>query len=292
MQTDDRPTGAGSATSRPRRRLRPGIRLAARYALLIVVAVIVLFPVYAALMVAQKPFSDLGDLGVLVPDRIDVSSVPTAVSDAGMGRYLVNSFIVATAIMVGQVVTSVLAGYALAAVDFVGRRAVVGFLAVSFLVPVEVAVVVNFETVQRLGGIDTYWALIVPFLAFPLGTFLMRQAFRGIPRDLRDAATVDGYGHVAFLRSVGLPLVRASVAALSLFSFLLAWNQYLWPLMVTNRDDRRTVQIGLEQLAGTVGPDLNVIMAATLIATVPIVVLLVLFERQIVEGLTAGSVKG
>lgn len=292
MRTDDRSDRTRVATGRHRRRLAPALRLAARYALLIVMAAVVLFPFYAAVMVAQKPFGELGDLGVLVPDRIDVGSVPTAVGDAGMGRYLANSFIVATAIMIGQVATSVLAGYALAAVEFVGRRAVVGFLAIAFLVPVEVTVVVNFETVQRLGGIDTYWALIVPFLAFPLGTFLMRQAFRGIPRDLRDAATVDGYGHVAFLRSVALPLVRPTVAALSLFSFLLAWNQYLWPLMVTNRDDRRTVQIGLEQLAGTVGPDLNVIMAATLIATVPILVLLVLFERQIVEGLTAGSVKG
>jgi sn-glycerol 3-phosphate transport system permease protein len=155
-----------------------------------------------------------------------------------------------------------------------------------------VTIVVNFETVHRLGGIDTYWALIVPFLVTPLGTFLLRQAFRGIPRDLRDAATVDGYGHLAFLRSVGLPLVRPTVAALGLYSFLVAWNQYLWPLLVTNRDDRRTVQIGLEQLSGTVGPDLNVIMTATLIAALPIFVLLVLFERQIVAGLTAGSVKG
>jgi len=169
---------------------------------------------------------------------------------------------------------------------------VVACLAASLLVPVEATVVVNFETVQRLGGIDTYWALIVPFLAFPLGTFLLRQAFRGIPRELRDAALVDGYGHLAFLRSVALPLVRPTVAALSLFSFLLAWNQYLWPLLVTNRDDRRTVQIGLERLSGTVGPDLNVIMAATLVAALPVLVLLVLFERQIVEGLTAGSVKG
>lgn len=266
--------------------------LAARYILLIVVAVIVLFPLYAAVMVAQKPFGELGDLGVLVPDRIDLGNVPDAVTDAGMGRYLFNSFVVSIGITLGQVVTSVLAGYALAFVDFAGRRAVVTFFAVSLLVPIEATIVVNFETVQHLGGVDTYWALIVPFLALPLGTFLLRQAFRGISRDLRDAAVVDGYGHLAFLRSVALPLVRSTVAALSLLSFLLAWNQYLWPLLVTNRDDRRTVQVGIEQLSGTVGPDLNVIMAATLIAAVPILVLLVLFERQIVEGLTAGSVKG
>jgi ABC-type glycerol-3-phosphate transport system permease component len=260
--------------------------------LLIAVAGIVLFPLYAAVMVAQKPLGDLGSLDVLVPDRVDLSSVPDAVTDAGMGRYLFNSFVVASAITLGQVATSVLAGYALAFVDFTGRRAVVAFLAIALLVPIEATVVVNFETVQHLGFIDTYWALIVPFIALPLGTFLMRQAFRGIPPDLRDAASVDGYGHVAFLRSVALPLVRPTVAALSLFSFLVAWNQYLWPLLVTNRDDRRTVQIGLQQLSGTIGPDINVIMTATLIAAAPILVLLIVFERQIVDGLTAGSVKG
>jgi sn-glycerol 3-phosphate transport system permease protein len=273
-------------------RWRRRLSVIGRYALLVVTAAIVLFPIYAAVMVAQKPFGELGDLGVLAPDRIAFGNVPDALTETGMGRYLVNSLLVATMITLGQLATSVLGGYALAFVDFTGRRAVVALVGLSLLVPTEVTMVVNFESVQRLGGIDTYWALIVPFLVTPIGVFLLRQAFRGIPRDLRDAATVDGYGHLAFLRSVALPLVRPTVAALGLFSFLLAWNQYLWPLLVTNRDDRRTVQIGLQQLSGSVGADLNVIMTATLVAALPILVLLVLFERQIVAGLTAGSVKG
>lgn len=287
MRRDDR-TARGRRGSTRRRRLR----LAGRYALLVLVAAVVLFPVYAAVMVAQKPFGELGDLGVLVPGRPHVGNVGEALTDTGMGRYLMNSFVVATAITVGQVVTSILAGYALAVVDFAGRGAAAALLGVSLLVPIEVTLVANVETVQRLGGIDTYWALIVPFLAFPLGTFLLRQAFRGIPQDLRDAAALDGYGHGAFLVRVGVPLVRPTVAALALFSFLLAWNQYLWPLMVTNRDDRRTVQIGLAQLSGGVGPDIDLIMTATLLAAVPILVLLLLFERQIVAGLTSGAMKG
>lgn len=277
---------------RRHRALSRRLRLVGRYALLVAVAVVVLFPVYAAVMVAQKPFGELGDLGVLVPGRPRVGNVGAALTDTGMGRYLVNSFVVATAITVGQVVTSILAGYALALVDFAGRGASAALIGVSLLVPIEVTVVANVETVQRLGGIDSYWALIVPFLAFPLGTFLLRQAFRGIPRDLRDAAALDGYGHGAFLVRVGVPLVRPTVAALALFSFLLAWNQYLWPLMVTNRDDRRTVQVGLAQLSGGVGPDIDLIMTATVLAAVPILVLLLLFERQIVAGLTTGAVKG
>lgn len=273
-------------------RLPAGSKLAARYALLVVVAAIVLFPVYSAVMVAQSSLSDLGSLDVLVPTGVRLDGVPTALGDARMGRFLLNSAIVSVAITVGQVATSVLAGYALAFLDFRGRQVLIIAFALALIVPFEVTLVVNFETVQRLDGVDTYWALVVPFLAFPLGVFLMRQAFLGIPRDLRDAAEVDGYGHLGFLTGIALPLVRPTVAALSLLSFLSAWNQYLWPLLVTNRDDRRTVQIGLKQLAGQVGPDIGVIMAATLIAMIPIVVLLVLFERQLIRGLTAGSVKG
>lgn len=290
MPTEHAATGA--TRSHGRARLRRRLGLAGRYALLTVVAAVVLFPVYAAAMVASRPFRDLGDLGILVPTWPRPGNVGDALTDTALGRYLANSLVVATAITIGQVATSVLAGYALAFVDFAGRRATVALVAVSLLVPVEVTVVVNVETVQRLGGIDTYWALVVPFLAFPLGTFLLRQAFRGIPRDLRDAATVDGYGHGGFLLLVALPLVRATVAALALFSFLLAWNHYLWPLMVTNRDDRRTVQVGLAELSGTVGPDLHLLMTATLLAAVPVLVLLLLFERQIVAGLTSGAVKG
>lgn len=280
------------ATELKRLDLVAGSKLVARYLLLTLVAAIVLFPVYAAVMVAQKSLAELGSLDVLVPDRVDLSHVPTVIGDARMGRYLVNSAIVSVAIVVGQVVTSVLAGYTLAFLDFTGRRALLATVAASLIIPFEVTVVVNFETVQKLSGVDTYWALVLPFVAFPLGIFLMRQAFLGIPRDLLDAAVVDGYGHLGILRSIALPLVRSTVAALSLFSFLLAWNQYLWPLLVTNRDDRRTVQIGLKQLTGAVGPDLGVIMTATLLATIPILLLLVVFERQLIRGLTAGSVKG
>lgn len=267
-------------------------RMAGRYALLVTVAALVLFPVYAAVMVAQKDLAELGDLGVLVPGGLDGGAFPDAFVDAGLGRYLLNSFIVSIAITVGQVLTSVLAGYALALVDFAGRRVVFWSLLATMMVPFEVTIVVNFETIQRLGWIDTYRALILPFLAFAVGTFLLRQAFLGIPRDLRDAAAMDGHGHGGFLVHVGVHLVRPTIAALALFAFLVSWNQYLWPLMVTNSDDRRTVQIGLEQLRSVSGAELNLVMAGTILATVPILVLLIVFERQLLRGLTAGAVKG
>lgn len=275
-----------------RNRRRRRLVMFGRYMLLVVVAAIVLFPIYSAIMVSQKPLSELGDLGSLVPGTPDLASFDEAFNDRSLGRYLLNSVIVSLLIMVGQVTTSILAGYAFASLRFPAKAVLFYLFIATLMVPTEVNIVVNLETIQKLGWIDTYQALVVPFLAFSVGTFLLRQAFLGIPQDLRDAAAMDGYGHWGFLLRVGIPLARPTVAALSVFSFLLAWNQYLWPLLVTNSDDYRTVQIGLKQLADASGGQLNVLMAGTVLATLPILVMLVVFERQLIRGLTAGSVKG
>ncbi len=277
------------ATDARRRRAR---RTIGRYGLLVIVAIIVLFPLYSALMAAQKPLSELGSLRVLVPERPELGAFDEAFNDADMSRYLLNSAIVSIAITAGQVLTSILAGYAFAALRFPGKAVAFYLFMATLMVPAEATVVVNYDTVQTLGWIDTYQALIVPFLAFAVGTFLLRQAFLGIPRDLRDAATVDGQGHLGFLWRIAIPLSRPTIAALSLFSFLLAWNQYLWPLLVTNSDEYRTAQIGLKQLANVGGGQLSLLMAGTMLATLPILVLLVVFERQLIRGLTSGAVKG
>jgi sn-glycerol 3-phosphate transport system permease protein len=221
------------------------VRRAGTYALLVAVAAIVLFPVYAALVVSVQPFGELTDMGMLLPSHLSVRAFPDAFRDAHMARYLLNSAIVAVAITAGQVVTSVLAAYAFAFLQFRGKSVVFFLFLATLMVPTEVAIVANLETVQHLHWTDSYQGLIVPFLAFAFGTFLLRQAFLGIPRDLRDAAVVDGYGHLGFLTRVAVPLARPSNAALTVFSFLASWNQYLWPLLVTNDDRYRTVQIGL-----------------------------------------------
>jgi sn-glycerol 3-phosphate transport system permease protein len=132
----------------------------------------------------------------------------------------------------------------------------------------------------------------VPFLATGFGAFLMRQAFLQVPRDLQDAASLDGYGHWRFMTRVAVPLARPAVAALSVFAFLGAWNQYLWPLLVTKDERFRTVQIGLKQLRASSIDQVNVTFAGVIIAALPLVILLLLFQKQLVRGLTAGAVKG
>jgi len=160
------------------------------------------------------------------------------------------------------------------------------------MVPFEVTIVTNVTTVAELGWTNSYAGLAVPFLATGFGAFLMRQSFLTLPGDLRDAASLDGYGHWRFMTRVAVPLARPAVAALTVFAFLAAWNQYLWPLLVTKDDEYRTVQIGLKQLQGVAIDQLNVTFAGAVIAVIPLVVLLLGFQRHLVRGLTAGAVKG
>jgi sn-glycerol 3-phosphate transport system permease protein len=134
--------------------------------------------------------------------------------------------------------------------------------------------------------------LAVPFLATGFGAFLMRQSFMTLPHELRDAAALDGYGHWRFLWRVAVPLARPAVAALTVFAFLAAWNQYLWPLLITKDERLRTVQIGLKQLQASSIDQLNIVFAGAVIAVIPLVILLLFFQKHLVRGLTAGAVKG
>lgn len=268
-----------------------GWRRGGRYALLFGVSVIVLLPIYTTVIAALKP-GDRVFVNPLVPDSFTLDVLADAWTNGHLGRYLFNSLVVAVVITVFQVVTSVLAAYAFAILEFPGKNALFLLFIATLLVPLEATLVVNYDTVDSLGWIDTYAGLAVPFLATAFGVFLIRQVFMTLPRDLRDAAALDGVGHLGFLRHVALPLVRPTLGALALFSFLAAWNQYLWPNLVINDADMNTVQSGLRLLSRSSVNQPNLVMAGTLIAAIPIAIVLLVFQRQLVRGLTAGAVKG
>jgi sn-glycerol 3-phosphate transport system permease protein len=266
---------------------------AGRYVLLTVCAVVVVFPIYVAVVVAVQPAGRIADFpGALIPRSLTLQPLRDAWRLGHLGRYLGNSAVVTLFIVAGQVVTSVLAAYAFAFLDFPAKRPLFVLFLATLMVPTEATIVANYDTIQRLGWLDSYQALVVPFLATAFGTFLIRQAFLGVPRDLRDAAALDGAGHASFLRHVAVPLARPAIAAFTVFSFLLAWNQYLWPLLVTNDERHRTVQIGLKGLVSGNVDELNLVAAGTIIAGLPIFLLLLFFQRHLVRGLTSGALKG
>jgi len=275
----------------PSRRRRAA--LVGRYLLLGVLAVIVLFPIYITVVdsllrsdqvVAKPP--------ILFPLHPQWSSYSTAWTQGHLGRYLLNSFIVTTVIVVGELATSIAAAYAFAFLHFPFKKTLFILFLATMMVPLEVTFLTNLNTVVSLGWYNSYAGLTVPFLATGFGAFLLRQAFLGLPGDLRDASKLDGAGHWQFLREIALPVARPAVAALGIFSFFWAFGQYLWPLIVTKDDRLRTVQIGLKSLANSQLNNFNVIFAGTVLAALPLFVLLILFEKQLVRGLTAGAVKG
>jgi sn-glycerol 3-phosphate transport system permease protein len=270
-----------------------GPRLLGRYLMLAAVAVLVLFPIYVTVLFALKPGNRIFDYPrALLPVDLTLHTLRDAWRTGHLGRYLVNSGIVSLAITAGQLATSVLAAYAFAFMRFPFKNLVFALFLATLLVPAEVTILANTDTIKSLGWIDSYPGLVVPFLATAFGTFLLRQVFRTVPKDLREAAALDGIGHFGFLREVAVPLARPTLGALALFSFLGAWNQYLWPQRITNDPDYRTVTIGLRSLASANPDQLNLVTAGTVIAALPIVIVLIIFQRQLIRGLSAGAVKG
>jgi sn-glycerol 3-phosphate transport system permease protein len=268
-----------------------GWRAFGRYVLLAVVTFVVLFPVYTTVIAAFKP-TDRVLLHPLVPDAFTLDVLREAWTEGHLGRYLFNSLVVAIIVTLGQVVSSVMAGYAFAMLDFPGKNVVFLVFLATLLVPLEATVVANRLTIDRLGWLNSYQGLTVPFLATAFGMFLVRQVLLTLPRDLRDAALIDGVSHVGYLRHIAVPLIRPTLGALALFSFLGTWNAYLWPNLITTEQSMNTVQSGLRQLKAQSLDAPNLLMAGTIIAAVPIFAMLMIFQRQLVRGLTAGAVKG
>lgn len=285
-------TGPDPARPGTRARRRRA-RLAARYALLSAAALVVLAPLYLAVVNSLLEPSALAERPPpLFPLHPVWSTYTTAWGEGHLGLYLRNSAIQTGIIVAGQLVTSVLAAYAFAFLHFPARRVLFVVFLATLMIPFEVTLVANASTMASLGWYTTFQGLTVPFLATGFGTFLLRQAFLQIPRDLREAAALDGYGHLRFLARVAVPLARPAIAALGVFSFLGAWNQYLWPLIVGDGSANvRTVQIGLGLLQGTEVSHVDVALAGTVIAIVPLLVLLVVFQKQLVRSLTGGAVK-
>jgi sn-glycerol 3-phosphate transport system permease protein len=288
--------GEVQASTDPGRRPGSRARLAKNigwYLSLSALSLIVLFPVWMILMRAiSQPIAYLtaGQPPRPVDPEWDVFS--RAFTEGDLGRKLTISAAMTVIIAVAQVVTSVLAAYAFAFLRFPFRRLVfVAFMA-TLMLPIEVTLIANVETIRTFGWFNSLQGLTAPFLAAAFGTFLIRQGFLGIPDDLRDAAELDGYGHLGFLWHVAIPVTRPIIASFTVIAFLSAWNQYLWPRAIVTREAWDTIQIALPKFAGENINELNLGFAAAIIAALPILVILLLFQRHLIRGLTAGAVKG
>jgi multiple sugar transport system permease protein len=212
--------------------------------------------------------------------------------EAPFGRYFLNSTIVALAVTVGQLTACVLAAFAFARMNFKGKNAMFLVFLSTTMISSQVTLVPSYLIMRTLNWIDHYQALIVPFLANAFGVFMIRQSFRTIPRELEEAAKLDGCGRFRFLVQILLPLCKPILASQALFAFMGNWNSYLWPLIVTNRDSMRTLQIGLRYFVSSEGgTKWGIYMAAAVVISLPVILVYFLVQKTFVESMATTGLK-
>ncbi|GAB3973991.1 carbohydrate ABC transporter permease [Plantactinospora veratri] len=255
----------------------------------------VLFPVYYAFAGAVMGPGDLASYPpALVPSALHWANFGDVFRSVPLGRFYLNSAVQAGVITLAQVVTSILAAYAFAFLRMPAKAATFGLFLATLMVPWEAIIIPNYLAISDWGltrGGLTYLGLVLPFLASAFGTFLLRQAFLQFPSELRDAAVIDGCGHWRLLWRVVVPLSKPSIAAVGVYVFLSAWNQYFWPLILIRDAEFQTLQIGISQLNDAEAAQPGLVLAGVALSLLPTLAVVVFGQRYIVRGLTAGALR-
>jgi sn-glycerol 3-phosphate transport system permease protein len=272
-----------------RQRRRPDwSTLLVHLALLVAVAVIA-FPIYYAFVISTQALDEVIQKPPrLLPSTHLVENYVQAWKTSGMSRLLLNSAIVAIGVSVGKISISMLSAFAIVYFRFRGASLVFWLIFLTLMLPIPVRILPTYEVVGNIGWLDTYAGLTVPLMASATATFLFRQFYMTIPNELAEAAQIDGAGPLRFLWSFLLPLSWANIAALFVVLFIYGWNEYFWPLLITNTEEMRTVVIGLERLiprSGTELPTWNLIMAGAMMALIQPVAVILFMQRWFVKGL-------
>lgn len=263
------------------------------YLILVIAAIIVIFPIWSAINISLLDDNQVAQYPPqLYPTRLSLDNFKQALQQAPLLRYLFNSMTQSTLVMLGQLFTACLAAYAFAFIDFKYRNVLFLTFLATLMIPWEATIIPNYLLIKSLKWDNTFQGLAVPFMATGFGTFLLRQFFLKIPKELHDAAIMDGCGHLRFLTKIVIPLARPALGTLAVYSFLQTYNQYLWPLLITNDQSMRTVQIGIALLQDEERFMFNTVMAGVVFVLLPTFLLFIFSNRQLIRGLTAGAVKG
>ena len=265
-----------------------------KHTVLIVIAVLIAYPFYFMVTSGVKSFFEATGRPTLWPHEIHLENYVTAWNAAPWSRYFVNTIFISIVNTLGELVTAVLAAYALARMDFKGKAVIFGIFLATYMIPDEATLIPNFVLMSRryLNLADTYQVQILPFLATAFSIFLLRQFFLSVPNELADAARIDGAGHLRFLWSIVLPISVPALITVALVSFLGSWNAFLWPLIVTNHPEVRPVQVGLNAFRQEAGANYNLLMAASTFVIAPIVVLYLVAQRYLVQGVARTGIRG
>ena len=278
------------------RRLPGRVRIGrgALYAALVIVALTIILPLVWIVITSFKTDTDvISNPYSVLPNPFSVDAYRTLASgQQPIFRWLLNSLVAATLQTVLVLVTASMGAYALARLEFRGKRLVFGVIIGTLLVPPVIFLIPNYLIVQNLGWLDTLWAVSVPGAAGAFGIFFLRQFFVGLPNEIEEAARIDGAGDIRIFLQIVLPLAKPALSTLAILTFLGNWNDFLWPIYVLLSPENLTLQPGLSQLQGAYSTHFSIVMAGAVIASVPVLVLFSMAQKQIVESVASSGVKG
>nr|WP_317428212.1 carbohydrate ABC transporter permease [uncultured Blautia sp.] len=278
-----------NAKALTKRRTRTGIRLAAN----LVMAFVILLPLLYALSIAFMPSGELFTMELnLLPKNPTLSNFRDALVNVPLLRFILNSFIMAGCITIGQIITCSLSAFAFSFLEFKGKGILFAIVMATMMVPGEATIISNYLTVGSLGMLDTYGVLIVPYLTSAMGIFLFRQFYMTFPVSLYESAKLDGCSNIKFIIKILIPLTKSAIGAMGVYTFINAWNMYMWPLLVTGSDKMRTVQIGISMLDSVDSQSITLMIAGVVMVIIPSISIFILGQKQLIRGMFSGAVKG
>jgi multiple sugar transport system permease protein len=262
-------------------------RLLVFYVLLAAIAVVFLAPYVLALFGSLKPLNEIfSEPAWIPPGSLNVSAYSHALLSDGFLRYLGNTALVTVVLTIGQVAFSVVGAYAFARLQFPGREALFWIYLLTLMVPNVVTLIPLYTIMRNFGLLNTYWAIFLPYvLGTPYSIFLIRQFFLTIPRELVDSARIDGCSEFRVLRTILIPLARPVIVTATFIAFVFGWNNFLWPLIVTNSDKLKVLTVGIASFQSNFGVQWNLELAGSMIALIPLLVIFGFFQRQIVRSI-------
>ncbi|HBO33909.1 MAG TPA: ABC transporter permease [Anaerolineaceae bacterium] len=268
------------------------------YAILLLGAIVFIFPFF---WMISSSLMTLGETITrsLMPKVPQWVNYVDAWNQAKFSKYFFNSVLITLGTMAGLLITSILAGYAFGRIDFKGKDILFGLFLATMMIPESVTLIPNYLLIRGSiipipGGtwLNKYWSLTIPFIANAFSIFLLRQFFAQIPKELWDAARIDGADHLRFLIQVVLPISKAPIMTVLLFGFTGSWNAFQWPLLVTTNDTWRPIMVGLWSFVNEAGPQTHLLMAGAVISLIPILIIYFLTQKQFTQGIATTGLKG
>ncbi|WP_165980736.1 carbohydrate ABC transporter permease [Macrococcus carouselicus] len=273
--------------------MRSGMSKGFMYLMLILGSILMLLPFIWMVSTSLKPSDEVMTMPpVWIPSEFRWDNYMTAFQKAPFARYLFNSIVVTVLSTIGELLTTILAAYAFSKLAFWGRDIVFSVLMATMMIPGEVLLIPNFVTLSNLGWIDRFEALIVPWTASIFSIFLLRQFFMSIPDELGYAARIDGCSNWNFLWRIMVPLAKPAIVTIVLLKIIGSWNAFLWPLVVTNSEEMRTLPVGLTAFTTEAGTNYELLMAASAMIILPMIILFIILQKYIIQGVARAGIKG